>query len=314
MRVLFASFDGGDYLASMLLDGLQEVLGWENVADAGNNQYFHRFPEKPRDPNEMICSTRKCKKAVDEDDFDLLVLNAAFLRQHDWHFALRCRERLLPWGKIAYVEGWDSAHEVHNPLTECGPPFHVDAVFRREIDPDFSYPYAAHHLDFAAPARWFEETEQKSLTRDIDVFWIGTNHSCPVRPRMVEEALKLGDKFNVVVHGEHRYTAWEHLDMLRRSKIALIPPGADYCNCLACWCAIAAGAVPVFVEHPRRTCEPNFFNIVGAWCQVESLADTVKMLMAVDCKNIHDDVLSYGKMWHSTKTRAEKLLQITMGL
>ena len=313
MKVLFATFDGGDYLASMLWDGLQEVLGAENVRDAGDNRFFHRWPYDLRDPNEMICSTRATRhgRPDPEDGYDLLVLNAAFLRDHDWHWALGLRKRLKPTAKIAYVEGWDASWEVHDPATECQPSFAVDAIFRREIDPNFAYPYACHHLDFAAPARWFEETKKLNLPRDIDVYFAGSLHSNPLRSEMLRHAIGVSGRHKFVFAADCPFSAAEHHRLLRRSKIALVPPGAENCNCLRCWEALACGAIPVFVGHPTRRRELSLVS--PGWCRPSEVVPTIDRILERNWPADRQAVWNYARAHHTTRARAEKLLTLTMG-
>lgn len=305
MRVLFATFDGPDYLASCLFDGLQDVLGWASVFDAGHNiDFFPEWSEKVT-TNRLICNARPGLRLKDEANFDLLVLNACFLRQHGWDWAWQLRERLKPGGKIAYVEGWDDAAETHFPA------FPIDAYFRREILPGHDYGYPAHHLDFAAPARWFDETLNKPVERDIDIYFAGTITTHPVRISMLP-VLCLA-RVKVVLGTSQTFSPAEHFALLRRSKLALCPPGAADCNCLRTWEAIACGAVPVFVGHPSRVRDPWLPNSTFGWFDsAAGLTEFIDHSLEFDLGPIRAQLLEHGREHHTTRTRAEKLLRITM--
>src|SRR5215469_925488 len=96
MKILFATHDEADYLASCLWDGFQEVVGVENVYDAGNNFTLHEAPlvQSNYAPYHNVSSGRGNGKRLNiERNFDLLVLNACFLKNHDWHYAINLSHR-----------------------------------------------------------------------------------------------------------------------------------------------------------------------------------------------------------------------------
>lgn len=314
MRVLFATHDGSDFLASTLWDGLQELLGPENVYDAGNNWEFHNsYFVRPSSctASHAICGTRLGKHMGDEGDFDLLVLNACFLNQyHDWHWPWRLRERLRPEAKVVYVEGGDSAHDMNDPRTRSVPPFHVDKVFRREIDPEYRYPYEYEHLDFAAPARWIRETLKWDRQRSIDVYFAGGAGSNPVRWEMMQYLFDTRRSYTFVYSQQstqYNIPFTVNLDMLRQSRIALCPPGG--CNCtstMRLYEVLAAGAIPVYVKHACRKQDPK---TPGEWChRLELLPVILNGLLCQDLEAYNRHVLEDALANHTTAARAKKLL------
>ena len=247
----------------------------------------------------------------DEYNFDLLVLNAAFLRDHDWHWAWHVLERVKYGGKVAYVEGWDSAHEVHNPWTESNPPFPVTTIFRREIDPDFRYPYQCYHLDFASPARWFDETERLGLERNIGVYFSGTLHSNPFRLPIAQEAIKVAGKYWFVLAADHPFDTKENQRLMRRSKIVLSPPGAADCNSTGrLFEILACGAIPVCVNYLERVHEPE---LRCYFTDIPKLISTIDLALYDGWEQRRQQIFDHARQHHTTRARAERLLRLTMG-
>jgi len=316
MKVLFATHDGADFLSSCLWDGLQEVLGVDNVYDAGNNLDFHRPYSSGgslAQPSHRICGSRQGPRARQiNETYDLLVLNACFLHQHDWHWAWSLRERLSSGGKVAFVEGGDSAYDVNNPWEKSNPPFQVDAVFRREIDMAFSYPYRCFHLDFAAPSRWVKDTLKSKSPRTIDVFFAGGPGSHPVRWEMMRHLFHVDRHYTFVYAQQsttYHFTPDECMNLMRRSKFGLCPPGGGSCaSTMRLYETLASGAIPVSVCQPPRYREPE---IVMKYCyEAKDLSSNLEHFLATTGEDFRAAMLEDVMKNHTTAARARKLLEI----
>jgi hypothetical protein len=314
LKVLFATHDWDDYLASCLYDGLKEVLGAENVYDAGNNGAFHRLFDGYT-PNHYICGCNLGPRLADAPDtkFDLLVINACFRAQYrDWHWPWTLRQSLKVGGKVAYVEGGDQARDINDPATASCPPFPVDAIFRREIDPTVGYPYQCYHLDFAAPARWVEETRKEPhAPRPIDVFYAG-GPSHPLRYDMMRYLFHGQRQFSFVLSRQENlypFTPPQYFSLLRRSKIALCPPGGAHCSStMRVWEALACGALPIYLCHQRRYQSPG---LPGRRCDtLEELPRVLDQLLGwPDLDSYRERLLDEVACDHTTEARARKLLE-----
>jgi len=309
VKVLFCTSPQPDYLASCLWDGLQEVLGAENVRDAGHTPDFHSHQMET--PNQRLCSSRVGYHATSvEQDVDLMVLNACFTNTFDWHWAWKMQNRLKPGGKIAYVEGWDRADQIQDPNQMSNPPFLVDAVFRREIDPNVAYPYRPYHLDFAAPARWFLTTKQLGMKRDIDVYFAGHCPTHAVRVAMMKEVASLAFRRDLtfVLGNGHPFIPEQHFNLLRRSRIALCPVGVENSSTLRTYEALACGAVPLFIGSPLRVRSgPDYEDGTYGACQHAS-----ELLPLIDTLLHLPEVRPCAEGLHTTAARARRLLDITM--
>jgi hypothetical protein len=315
IKVLFATFDGADYLASCLWNGLVEVLGWDNVYDAGRNKEFARTGTY-LESSQNIVGWYRCKRLSDtnDSDFDLLVVNACFLRQENWRKVGQIRERLRPGGKVAYIEGWDDARDYNDPQAPHDhltgmvlPALNPDAVFRREIEPGFAYPYLPISLDFAAPQRWFEETLTSPKERDIDVYFSGQLHTHPARRAGILDTIQRNVGHFVFSSG--KIPLAQHFEHLRRSKFALCPPGAAGCNCLRTYEAIACGAIPIMLGHPPRIRDPWLPSTTFVDCPNGHLPDNLDYMVSQDWPDARRLLLEYGMEHHTTRARAVKLLK-----
>lgn len=314
MKVLFAtSQKHDDYLASCLWDGLQEVLGEENVFDAACNWNLHSGPNviegSTKETTRYISAYRRGKMAeLGERYYDLLVLNACFRKDFDWHWVLTLLLSLKPGGKVAYVEGWDSAHEVHDPAIESNPPVKIDAYFRREIDPSFNYPYEPHHLTFAAPDSWFNLTSVAE--RPIDLIFCGIPHTECRRDCLVDLMRHSHDCHIVASTG--KLPIQQYFWLLKQSKFALCPAGAAGSECLRTYEATACGAIPIFMDYPPWKRDnwfgPEHAMFGGDSLQVPDLVETSLQNGGTD--KVREKMIRHAYKYHTTRYRAETLLKV----
>lgn len=322
MKVLFVTAKGRDHLALTLWHGLQEVLGWDNVVDAvGVPALSMGYIEEPDERDESsrgfntafacreFAVSGVAKTLLDTDkDFDLLVVNSCFIdaggrnQNAAWAEIDALRKHLKPDGKIAYVEGNDSAHYV------CYPQRQVDAVFKKEIDPAFPYPYKPHHLTFAAPKHWFRESGWR---RDIDVFYTGNpdTNGCD-KWRMSSLVFQTRRHHRAIV-GSCGLGWADYLNALKRSKLALCPATAAGADSMRTYEAVACGAIPVFVDYPNFVREPWFPPEVCCSCKLEDLPDLLdSALDGHDLEPQRQRLRTWALEHHTAAARARKLLEV----
>ncbi len=322
MKCLFIGPMDQDYLASCLWDGLQEVLGEENVVDAVDSPWLHKSScDRLCDEESMrrlssppilrsIGASREGRRLRKDDEgtFDLLVLNASFNRNEGWAWARAWLKWLKPGGKAAYVEGWDAPWHIYPPEMP------VDAVFRKEIGHTISYPYKSHHLTFALPLRMFVESAEGA--RSCDVFWSGNPNSClpgkPVRWPMLSRAFQTRKWHSSVIAS--RGLGWDvYWSLLRSCNLALCPSGADETDAMRTYEAAACGAIPVFVGYPGdRERDPWFSGEHCIDCTVETLPAHLDEALANDQTPKRRALLEHARKHHTTRARAEKLLEKTL--
>lgn len=283
MKVLYvARRDEVDFLALGLWDGLQEVLGEENVVDAVGSPNLHAdlcdevvfdggtefSPERcyGNDPNN--CTTiggRRNGRILDADEcgFDLLVITAQFTTGRDsnkwdgpgcpWEWVRGFLPRLRKGGRVAYVEPWDSCSQVQRPELR------VDAYFRKEMHPEFRYLGKPHHLTYAAPRRWFNGLETadgldrpQGLERIFDVLFIGYPGSNPARGKMLEVATRsrLVKKYLLANVARINIPSTSYFRLLRQAKVVLCPASAAGAEPLRNYEAVASGAIPLLIGYP----------------------------------------------------------------
>jgi len=306
VKILFVSGRHCDWLASTIYLGLIGRYGRRNVFDATGGD---------RSMTGMPCFTEPTLD--DERGFDLLVINACFRANHDWHFILgHCgvsskgepNARLKKTCKIAYVDGWDLAHEFY------APPFAVDGVFRREIDPTLIYPYTPHWLGFGAPKRWYRDADNER--RPIDVFFGGSERSHPIRWETCREVFKANRHTAVIsLHTEGYSLPPEHyFEYLSRSKIGLCPLGGGGCEAVRTYETAAAGAIPLFVGKVLHDNQEGWFT-PGFDCLYSHTADGVPHLLDTclnspeGMKALRENVLVTAKR-HTVRARVNKMLRI----
>ena len=312
MKILFITHRDGDYLASCLWDGLQQVFGEGNVYDAVGNQGLHlpvdvAYSYEKRDPrwNPMsrISGTRTGKMLGDEGDFDLMILNACFLRDFDWSLPAKLRERMKPRAKIAYVEGWDNAAEFHEPpaymrITDC---------FRRELDPSIGYPFLrVWPLSFAAPERWFEGAE--NADRPWDTFYAGPLVASDVRWDMLAPVFQTRIKHTSLI-ATAGIGMDEYFAALRRSKIGLCPPGAAQSVAMRAFEIVACGAIPFFIGMPQWERDPWFGVDTSFSCQLASgLPDMLDGALRSNFEPMRLACVKHSREHHTTKARVMQMM------
>jgi hypothetical protein len=304
MKVLFAASAQPDYQMACLWDGLQEVLGPENVYDAADAPYLHQknFPH----PAAQIAAHREYDSPL-YVSFDLMIVSTSFLKDgKDWHWPLSLLSRLKKNAKIALLEGWDSAHEVHDPRREAVPPLVPDAVFRREIDPGFAYPYEPHHLGFAAPMRWFHEPT--IFGRAPQALFAGNVY--PERGQLLD-LLRAPEPLGFPLLVMRGLPQEGCLAALWAVKIALCPSGAERSDCLRTYEAVSQGAVPLFIDYPPWRREPWFgvehcFSVDASVNLANFIPDALEQMTDYMSKM----VFQHAREHHTTKARAEKVLSV----
>jgi hypothetical protein len=306
MKILFVTHRGGDYLASMIWDGAQSLFGEENVYDAVNNPGLHAGGDW--NPMSRISGTRQGKILGDEGDFDLMILNACFLRDFDWSLPGKLRERMKPRAKIAYVEGWDSAAEHHEPPTWM----RISDCFRREIDPSIRYPFLrVWPLSFAAPERWFDGAE--SNDRPWDLFFAGavdgSGDTSPVRWDMLAPMFQTRTKHHsMIATGSIGMDGY--FDMLRKSRIGLCPPGAAQSVAMRAFEIVACGAIPFFIGMPQWERDPWFGPDTSFSCQLASgLPDMIAAALRSDLEPMRLACIAHARQHHTTKARVQQMLE-----
>lgn len=329
MKVLFVTASHRDHLALTLFHGLCEVLGPENVVDACVVPSLHRhaledaseYAESSRHFNTaFVCREWAVEGApvLKEGDrnFDLLVVNSCFIteggrdRDAAWRQARWYAELLKPDGKVAFVEGNDSAHFVVKP------PWEVDAVFRKEIDPSFAYPYDPVPLTFAAPDQWFVDTDHvesmaEESTRDIDVFYTGNPDTNGAdKWAMCRKVFETKKKHNCILGTCG--LGWEnYLALLRRSRLALCPSTAAGADSMRTYEAVACGAIPVFVEYPNFKRDPWFdASTVFYADRVGELPRVLDNVLSWDLADMRRSLLNQARQNHTTRARARRLLEV----
>ncbi len=312
MKVLFATSKYPDYISVQLWDGLQSILGKENVVDAANNFTLHQ--ENTGDQLGNIARQGEVLGDRHGRDFDLLVINACFMLHNDWQWINRLvAERLKPGARIAYVEGWDGAGEIWEP------PIHVDHVFRREIDPAVTYPYSPiTPLQMSAPLRWFCEPKKKMTERPLDITCLFHWNSSPIRWQCYQRVFEIDhhDKF-IIAGGSLPYSMYRYC--LENAKLCICPPGAGNCSdTMRIYEAVASGIIPVFVGHPYRMRGAWFAEDHAFFCphpsDVPGTLSRILFTNDFDLQVMSDRLVQHGRTHHTTIARAATLLKHTMGV
>lgn len=328
MKVLFVTASHRDHLALTCWHGLHEVLSPGSVVDACGVPSLHR--ERLEDTNEYAESGRHFNTAFvcrewavslapvlkpGDTGFDLLVVNSCFITENgrDRYQAYKeigdFQRLLKPGGKTAFVEGNDNAHFVVEPGTA------VDAVFRKEIDPGFAYPYDPVPLTFAAPDVWFRnmgaiECHSEESRRDIDVFYTGNpeTNGCD-KWAMCRKVFETRKRHNCIL-GTCGLGWDNYLALLRRSRLALCPSTAAGADSMRTYEAVACGAIPVFIEYPLFKREPWFTDReVIATGSLDGLPALLDAALSWDLTDMRRRLLDHGREHHTTRARAQKLLE-----
>ncbi len=328
MRALLACSRGDDYQASTIWDGLQELLGEENVFDAAAEPtpMLHRFMHKQStvgcvepysggyipglSPCANVGAWRDGRMIEDMDgQADVLVVVAKFLedRPEHWQWIEMLQDRCTADHKVIYIEGWDSVDQCETPIV------YPNACFRREMDGrKYDLPHAPHPLGFAAPSRWFMTSDHP---RDIDVFYAGAGASThPVRGHMLGKVFETRERHNSIIAsmGVGTPVYW---DCMRRAKLALVPPGGGDCSdTLRFWEAVACGAIPVMVGHPHRVQEHWFGGDAIFECSSPlTLPDVLDFaLERNDLPRMRRRMQEHAMKWHTTAARARRMLEVAV--
>lgn len=333
MKILYLSCRDNDYLATCLLHGLMKVVGGYNVKLA---QPMTCLYESGTNPCSRIVWEPKeaCENTVwaisvmsDQDrDFDLMVVNACFLRDRDWSFVIDMLPRLRERASIAYVEGWDDCGECRPVPPEIlesqvtsGMAFRWE-FFRREVKPGVAYLYGrrespreVHCLPMAAPPHWFGHAgENDRHERWLDVFYAGAVMASPERWDCLSRMFQTEKRWNVIAASCGTGFA-TYFDYFRSAKLAVLPVGAGGCfDCLRTWEAVSHGALPVFVGWPERVREPWFsqdvFWVAETVDRLPGLLDYV--LGLPDLEERRTMMLKEAWERHTTISRAKRMLEI----
>jgi hypothetical protein len=302
MLVLFVSTPSHDVMSLFLYDGFADLLGEENVVLAEDYPYILRFPWGG---GGRVLAGRKKPSPVLKDrsrEFNLIVLNAVFNRDHDWDWASQlARDCLAPSGVLAYIEGWDG----HNEVFPAPPTLPIHRVFRREILPGFAYPYHAVPLTWACPAWWFDEERQN---KNYDVTCLCSITS-DLRWKVMGKVLQTVTRYNCVVGGGVHFDIY--LRCTKESKFVVVPPGGGS-DCIRQWEAIGAGAVPIFVGHPPRVRDPWFGEGEVLECGVDDLPSVIDNALSGVCYwTMQKKLEARARAEHTTRARAEKVIRMT---
>lgn len=306
MRVLFVTCKRGDYISSVLWDGLIEVLGTENVKDAAHSSHLHPIPGEDSTGDPQLNIGRN-PKATDnylqdtEGNFDLMVIIDAVLCDFSWEWVDSLRSRLHPGAKVVFANGLDPAD--NEPI----PPFPVDATFRREIDPRISYKVKPSPLLMAAPSRWFHKAGLEDSARSFDVFYSGYPAS-PVRWESVSKMFQTKKRHQSIGSTGSAIPYRVFFDLLRRSKLGLCPPGAGS-DCIRQWEVIACGAIPIMVGHPPRIRDPWFSEDEIFTCSVDDLPATIDRALSEDLTARRIRLTEKALAHHTTEARAKTMLR-----
>lgn len=312
MKILFLTRNTDDYLATCLWHGLRSILG-DNVVDATGSPSLMLPSGSPNGRILGGIGGRSLNSGrYDHQSFDLLVINACFLADHDWHLAITLRHQWLKdHDNVVLVEGADGANEVN------APPFRVRAVFRREIDPSLQYGYgcSVYPLSFAAPPEWFYGSGcGYSQDRPWDVFFAGPTDASPTRWSMMEKVWQTRGPHRSLIAsrgiGMHQF-----FDDLKQSKLALCPPGAANSVALRTFEIAASGAIPIMIGLPAWTRDPWFQD--GEHCftceTVDSLPGTIDRALAMGDDGLgamRRRLVEHARQWHTTVARARRLLDV----
>ncbi len=304
MKVLFITSRGHDLASIFLYDGLCDLVGEENVVcaedyfwlschDGGGGRILQRHKWEPFNLDDGDFG----------NDFNLIVINACFNRDHPWSWAKDVvTYHLKQNGVVAYVEGWDdAAGEVFPPQGDV--PIH--RVFRREILPGHKYPYAATPLLWAPPAWWYDEPR---LEKTCQVSCLCSVSAVAVRWPIMSKVFQTGARFTAAV-GTLPFD--QYLEITRRSRFVIVPPGGGS-DCVRQWEAIAAGCIPIFVGHPPRVREPWFAADEILQCSVDELPAMIDYALSqVDFHAMQAKLEKRARAEHTTRARAERLVKLT---
>jgi hypothetical protein len=325
VKVLFIA-NTPDMSSGFLWDGLQSVLGVDNVADGlgavrdeeGWRRWETGFRGKPEgmwaNNRPIVWNTKGHRFPFEgEDDFDLLIAGPTFLRERGWEWLQQQKNtRLKPGGKFVWFETLDGC------LDSFPPPFPVDAVFRRELDPGVPYPYDHKPLSLlcATPRRWFDDpvygwTDQKPF----DVFNVSNASTTgwPVRWQSLSPTFCTKKKYYTLAGAGCLQPPTVYLHLARMFKLIVDTPGAEGASDNGrTWETISLGGIPVFVQQSCRPRWPWFTPEHMIWVdRPESLPAAIeKALEETDLAAMRLRLKAHALEHHTTEARARQFLRM----
>jgi hypothetical protein len=319
VKTLFVSSHGDDYCATVLAHGLSKLPGVELVlaqpmgcydAIQGDNPCNRIVRDLVVPDVDGLIAINPFLMGPKDRDFDLMVVNACFLREHKYEWLDKFLDRLTPNGVEVWVEGWDSCNECHAPVFGRN----IKAVFRRESLPrEDAYNYKPHSLMMAAPPHWFDHAgENDRHERPVDVFYAGAVMASPERWACLSRMFQTKRQWKIIA-ASCGISFTTYFDHFRTARLAVCPVGAaGGFDCLRTWEAVSHGCIPVFVGWPNRVREPWFS--LGCYFQVSTSDELPDMLDYVlnltDLEERRTRMLAEAWEWHTTTARAARMLDI----
>jgi hypothetical protein len=314
MKVLFASAkDTPDMSANFLFDGLQTLLGPENVADAADGTALRGSPEgKWANSRPLQYFEDHRVPQPGEFDFDILVATSTFLRDQSWAWLETMKQlRLKHGGKMVWFDTLDGAADGFVP------PFPVDAVFKREIDPAVQYKYGHPPLSLlcGVPERWFTDqiygwTDQKAY----DVFNVSNavTTGVPTRWQSLSPTFCTSKRYNTLAGAGVLQPNSIYLHVARMFKLIVeCPAGEGASDNGHLWEGIGLGGIPIFVQQACRPRWPWFTDEHCFWCdRPEDLPAAIERAMDSDLDAMRLRLKDHVLAQHTTKERARQFLQM----
>ncbi len=302
-RVLFLTGLESDYISSVVWDGLQEVLGEENVVDSRFTPVLHSYTNSAN-AFWSVGGFRSgpCFNWSDEP-YDLIVYNASYRRDGHDDFATTLREKYLKKdGKVVVVDGMDGYLDIGLP------PFIFDCYLRREIRSGVQYQFPMESMEFACPQRWLEWKERE---RPYDIFVAHSLQPSHLRWEALSRVFQTSTRHQSIVCSSHLVAGGAYFDYLRRSKIAICCPGAESSDCMRFAEVVASGCVPVFLGLPAKQREYWFMPENSFTCSnVDDLAAVLDDALAADLPAMRRSLMDRVRRLHTTRERAERLLRL----
>ena len=326
MKILFLADNSRDMSAAYLWRGLREVCGDDNVVDPINAYSLQgRSWANTEDADQMkmtgpVPATGHRVQKPGEDDFDILVGVASLLRTAGWDGFASLRKYLKPGGKVAYFDTLDS------PLEIFPPPFAVDAVFRRETDPNVDYAkyYGRKPLVClcAAPEAWFEEWEKWFDEKPRDVFCVHnattTGRAWPARWNCCTKVFQTNKWHDSMASSRGSLSLDDYLKIMPNYKLCVCAPGGgDSSDSTRTWEAMARGSIPILAGHSCRV-RPYWFCVGHPEreeifeCSVDDLPKTIDRALDMDLKPMRDRMKKHALAYHTTRKRAEQFIDAIM--
>jgi hypothetical protein len=324
MKILFLADNSRDMSSAYLFRGLREVVGDDNVADPVNAfslQGLSWCNTRDADQEKMVGPLPAAGHRImrhDEDDFDMLVAVTSMLRTTGWDGMKSLFPRVKKGGKIVWFDTLDS------PLECFPPPFQVDAVFKREIQPsitDYAKIYGFKPLAClcAAPEVWFENF---SDFKPRDVFCVQnattTGKAWPARWNACTKVFQTNKWHDSMASSRGSLSLEDYMKQMPQYKFCVCcPGGGDSSDSTRMWEALATGSIPIMAGHNCRV-RPYWFSVGHPdheeifECTVDDLPKTIDRVLDLDLKPIRDRMKVHALKYHTTKARAEQFIHQTM--